>query len=100
MKSSQKALALSFIIAANMCLPSLAGTLDNAPFRIALPDADWKLDDSEPQQVGKDVFIAASFVNEKKELKSVVFTGQVKPFPKLDQICEGIRDSFSNPAVK
>ena len=101
MKSPQKALALSLIIAANMCLPLLAGTLDNAPFQIAPPDTDWKLDDSKSQQLGKDVFLAASLVNEKKELKSVVITGPIKPSAKaLDQICVGIRDSFTNPAVK
>jgi len=97
----QKTLAIRLIILATICSPALAGTLDNAPFRIAPPDADWKLDDSKTQPMGKDVFLAASLINEKSQLKSVVITGPVKPSAKaLDQICEGIRASFTNPAVK
>ena len=100
MKLPQRRLGLTFVIA-TICLPSLAGTLDNAPFQIVAPGADWKLDDSVRQELAKDVFIVASLINEKKELKSVVISCPVKPSASaLDEVCSGIRESFSNPIVK
>lgn len=101
MKRTFKVSALFIAMAATHCLPLLAGTLDTAPFKIAAPDADWKMDDSKSEEVGKDVVLIASLTHDKKEMKSVVLTGPVKPNPPvLSQLCAGIRDSFANPAVK
>jgi hypothetical protein len=87
-----------------MLIPSLlcAGTLDDAPFRVVVPDGGWQIDDSTAQPAGKDVFLAATISNTNTLLKSIVIeTVLKKPSDSsLDELCAGMRDSFSNPAVK
>src|SRR5262245_41915632 len=79
-----------------------AGTLDDAPFRVAAPSAEWQIDDSTAQPMGQDVFLVATISNTNKPLKSVVMKAVLKKLSasSLDELCAGIRDSFANPAVK
>jgi hypothetical protein len=79
-----------------------AGTLDDAPFRVVVPSADWQIEDSTAQPLGKDVFLAATISNTNTHLKSVVIKTLLakQTDSSLDELCAGIRDTFSNPAVK
>jgi hypothetical protein len=79
-----------------------AGTLDDAPFRVVVPDGGWQVEDSVAQPMGKDVFLAATISNTNTHLKSVVMKAVLKKASgsSLDELCAGIRDSFANPAVK
>jgi hypothetical protein len=101
MKPSRKILALMSFVAALSWMPAQAGTLDNAPFQLAAPSADWQLDDAFPQRLGGAMILAATLTNEKQHLKSMVVTGPVKLTPTaLDELCASLRNSFSNPIVK
>jgi len=95
---------LSLPVALVLVFPraSAAGTLDDAPFRIVVPSSEWRIDDSTPQPLGKDVFLAATISNTNALLKSVVTKTTLKntSASSLDELCAGIRDSFANPAVK
>ena len=79
-----------------------AGTLDDAPFRVVVPSIEWRIEDSVAQPMGKDVFLAATISNTNTLLKSVIIKTVLKRTSDsaLDELCAGIRDSFSNPAVK
>ena len=90
------------IAMATPCL-LVAGTLDDAPFRVVVPNNDWKLDDSTAQPMGKDVFLVATAINAKAGLKSVVIKAvnlKESPDSALEGLCAGMRDTLSNPAVK
>ena len=50
--------------------------------------------------MGTNVFLAATISNTNTLLKSVVVKAVLKKTSSLDEFCAGIRDSFSNPAVK
>lgn len=79
-----------------------AGTLDDAPFRIVVPKAGWKVEDSTAQPMGKGVFLVATISNTNTLLKSVVIktdSGKTTD-SSLEEFCAGIRSSFANPAVK
>jgi hypothetical protein len=80
----------------------VAGTLENAPFKISLPNNDWKLADSIAQEMGHNVFLVASITKTNSPLKSVIIktTLEGSPTSALDGLSAGIRDSFANPAVK
>ena len=82
--------------------PAIAGTLDDAPFRVVLPDDEWQIADTTAQPMGKDVYLAATISNPNSQLKSVVIKTVLKKTTdsSLDELCEGIRDSFANAAVK
>jgi hypothetical protein len=78
-----------------------AGTLENAPFQIVPPSPEWKLDDSTSQPLGKEAYLVASLSNKKASLNSVVCKGTVKISPTaLDEICAGMRKSFTSPSIK
>jgi hypothetical protein len=78
-----------------------AGTLDNAPFRVVLPDGNWKLDDSAAREMGKDVYLVASITGTNLQLKSVVIRADNDGKDSdLDETCAGMRDQLSTPAVK
>jgi hypothetical protein len=93
-----------FSVVAILLIPRLvfAGTLDDAPFRVVVPDSEWQIADSTAQSMGKDVFLAATISNTNTRLKSVVIKTALKKTTdsSLDELCAGIRDSFANPAVK
>lgn len=94
---------LVVIIAMAMPCLLVAGTLDDAPFRVVVPNSDWKLDDSTAQPMGKDVFLVATAINAKIGLKSVVIKAanlKESPDSALEGLCAGMRDTMSNPAVK
>ena len=79
----------------------VAGTLENAPFKISLPNNDWKLADSVAQEIGHNVSLVASITKTNSPLKSVIIkTLEESPATALDELSAGIRDSFANPAVK
>jgi hypothetical protein len=101
MKTSRFIFAL---LSAVLFVPHLvcAGTLDDAPFRVVVPSADWQIEDSTAQPMGKDVFLAATISNTNTLLKSVVIKTVLakQTDSSLDELCAGIRDTFSNPVVK
>ena len=78
------------------------GTLDGAPFRIVSTNADWKIDDSKVQPMGEGVSLVASLNNTSNLIKSVVIKSDLKgpSANALNELAAGMRDSFSNPAVK
>jgi hypothetical protein len=79
----------------------VAGTLEDAPFKISLPNNDWKLADSVAQEMGHNVSLVASITKTNSPLKSVIIkTLEKSPTTALDGLSAGIRDSFANPAVK
>lgn len=80
----------------------VAGTLEGAPFKISLPNNDWKLADSVAQEMGHNVFLVASITKTNSPLKSAIIktTLDGSPTSALDGLSAGIRDSFANPAVK
>ena len=78
------------------------GTLDDAPFRIVVPKAGWKVEDSTAQPMGKEVFLIATISNTNTLVKSVVIstvlgktTGST-----LEEFCSAIRSSLESPVVK
>ncbi len=81
---------------------TFAGTLDDAPFRVVVPNGDWKVDDSASQDFGKNVFLVATISKTNTLLKSAVVKGLIKKITKLslEEYASGIRDSMANPAVK
>jgi hypothetical protein len=96
--TATKIVLLSFLVVTL----ATAGTLDNAPFKIVLPSGSWKLNDSTAQDIGKNVFLVASITSTNTQSKSVIVkTILDKPTASsLDELSDGIRDSFSNPIVK
>jgi len=95
---------LTFLLAAIVAMlipgPLRAGTLDDAPFHIVVPDGGWQVADTAEHAVGKDVSVAAT-VSNTNGLRSVVIKAvlQNASDSSLDDLCAGIRDSFANPAV-
>ena len=101
MKNTSAKLSVAVaLIAASFSV--VAGTLDDAPFKISLPNNDWKLADSIAQEMGHNVFLVASITKTNSPLKSVIIktTLEGSPTSALDGLSAGIRDSFANPAVK
>lgn len=92
----------AFLCAA-LFLPRLvcAGTLDDAPFRVVLPSADWQMDDSTALPLGKNkkAFLAATISNTNTSVKSAVIKAPLDGEATLDGICIGMRHSFLNRGV-
>ena len=57
--------SVSLLVSRVLC----AGTLDDAPFRVVVPDNTWQLDDSTSHSMGKDVFLVATLTNKNSQLK-------------------------------
>jgi hypothetical protein len=100
-----KTLRLIFaILSAALFIPRLvcAGTLDDAPFKVVVPSGGWQVEDSTAQPMGKDVFLVATISNTNTLLKTVVIKTVLarQTDSSLDELCAGIRDTFSNPMVK
>jgi hypothetical protein len=93
---------LAVFILVMKAFTAVAGTLDSAPFRVVLPNESWKLNDSTAQNMGKDVYLVASITSTNTQSKSVVIKTDERSATSstLDELCAGIRDSFSNPALK
>jgi hypothetical protein len=102
MRPSRFIFTLSLIFALFSSRLLYAGTLDDAPFRIVVPNTGWQIQDSTAQPMGKDVFLAATISNTNTLLKSVVVKAVLakESDSSLEKLCAGIRDSFANPAVK
>lgn len=102
MKLARFTFTLSILLALLVPLLARAGTLDDAPFRIVVPSADWQVDGTTAKPMGKDTFLDATISNTKTPLKSVVMSAALKKpsASSLDELCAGIRDSLANPAVK
>ena len=90
--------SVSLLVSRVLC----AGTLDDAPFRVVVPDNTWQLDDSTSHSMGKDVFLVATITNKNSQLKSVVTKAILKKVSasSLEELSAGIRKSFANPIVK
>lgn len=93
---------LAFFILFAGVFTTVAGTLDDAPFRVVLPNQSWKLIDSTAQNMGKDVYLVASITSTNTQSKSVVVKTDERSVTSstLDELCAGMRDSFANPVVK
>ncbi len=102
MLSSRLPFILSVVV--TLLIPELAaaGTLDDAPFRVVVPNDKWQIEDATAQPMGKDVFLAATISHPDTQLKSVVIRAGLKKMTdsSLDNLCAGIRDSLANPVVK
>jgi hypothetical protein len=102
MTSPQFAALLSIVV--SLLVPRLvfAGTLDEAPFRVVVPDGEWQIADSTARPMGGEVFLVATISHTNTLLKSVVIKTVLKQTTDsgLDELCAGIRDSFANPAVQ
>jgi hypothetical protein len=90
------------VIASFISTPLLAGTLDDAPFRVVVPNQQWRVDDSTAQAMGQNVFLVATITNTNTQTKSVVIKAVMeKPSATaLDELSAGIRATFQSPAVK
>jgi hypothetical protein len=92
------ATALALTISA---MAGTAGTLENAPFQIALPDGSWTLHDSTAKDMGKNVYLVASITSTNTQSKSIIRSDIDPPSASaLDDLCDGMRDQFSDPSVK
>jgi len=93
---------LLILAAALISCAARAGTLDDAPFRVVLPDPAWRLEDSAAQPMGSGVAIVAAVTNSNALITSLVIKTDTPDHSgsALDQICAGITDSFANPSVK
>jgi hypothetical protein len=102
LNSNLSKLTALLILALSISTPLLAGTLDDAPFRVVVPNQEWRIDDSTAQPMGQNVFLAATITNTNTQTKSVIIKAVMeKPSATaLDELCAGIRSAFANPAVK
>jgi len=93
-----KIVLLSFLAATL----AAAGTLDDAPFRVVLPNNSWVLNDSTTQDMGKNVFLVASITSTNTQSKSVIIKAEIEnpSASSLDEFSAGIRGQLSNPIVK
>ena len=93
---------LSIVFAPLTPRPIFAGPLDDAPFRIVVPNSEWRRGNSTVQLMGGDVSVAAIISNTNKMLKSAVIKAVLKePLPSsLDNLCAGMRDIYTNSPVK
>jgi hypothetical protein len=96
---------LSLLIAATLALVQClarAGSLDDAPFTVNVPGPDWRTQDSAPQPMGQGITLAATVTNAKALLSSIILSIPITDHSDaaLAQVCQGITDSFANPAVK
>ena len=88
----------AFLCAA-LFLPRLlcAGTLDDAPFRVVLPNAGgWQILDSTAKPLGQGAFVAATITNASDSLRSLIITAPVEKQATLNGICVGLRQSLVN----
>ena len=92
---------LAILAVALIAGPLFAGTLDDAPFRVVLPNSDWKIDDSATQPMGDGVFLAATLGNAKESVKSVVIKIALDNASgsTLDKLCAGVLDALTDSAV-
>lgn len=95
---------LTFASALALLVPgqSIAGALDDAPFRLVVPSGEWQIDDSRSQPMGKDVFLVATISKTNALLRSVVIKAGLTnaSASSFEEFCAGIRDTFANPAVE
>ena len=93
---------LSLLVAFIMPQELLAGTLNDAPFRIIIPTTGWRLDDSKAQSIGGGAFLVATVSNTNTLLKSIVAKRVFKKVSEstLNEMCAGINDTFATPGVK
>src|SRR5258708_3211315 len=85
---------------------TLAGTLDDAPFRIVVPGSEWRISHPIIKLMGGDVSVAAVIINTNKILKTIVIKAVLKEqLPSsLDDLCAGMGEAMgelhTNLAVK
>ncbi len=96
------ALALAAVVLACSPLLARAGALDDAPFRVVVPDASWKVDAAAPKTMGQGVLLVATLSNPQARLKSFVLreTLQAPTNNALQELASGIRASFSKRKVQ
>jgi hypothetical protein len=80
---------------------TLAGTLDSTPFRLALPNSDWKLDDAKMQSVSNGVYLVAYAGNDKTQLRTVIIKTELEsgPASTLDGFATWIRTPLTNHQI-
>jgi hypothetical protein len=76
--------------------------LDDAPFRIVVPNHEWIVDDATAQPLGRDVFLVATITHTNTQAKSVIIKAIMErpSATALEDLSAGIRATFANPAVK
>jgi len=75
----------------------MAGALDDAPFRVVVPSAAWKVDAAAPKTMNHGVLLVATLSNPQARLKSIVLreTLQSPTNNALEELAGGIRSSLS-----
>jgi len=94
--TATKIVLLSFLAATL----AVAGTLDNAPFRVVLPSNSWKLSDSTAQNIETNVFLVASITSTNTQSKSLILKTILHTNSIPDEFFAGTRDTLSKLAVK
>jgi hypothetical protein len=79
-----------------------AGTLDDAPFRVIVPNSEWQIDDSKTQSMGSGTVLVATLINTNTGLKGVVLKMVLKKSggAALDDFWEGMREGVAEKALK
>jgi hypothetical protein len=93
---------LAAVVIAVAPLVARAGGLDDAPFRVKVPDGDWKVDAAAPKTMGQGVLLVATVSNPRTHLKSFVLRETLQPpsDKALEELGGGIRASFTKRNVK
>lgn len=94
---------LGIIFTTAAATTGLTGTLDDAPFRVVVPGANWKLDESVMRSKGDGVYLVGVLTNSQTGVwLRVAKTEFAESTAKaLNDVCTGVRDSFlSSPSVK
>jgi hypothetical protein len=99
-----KTLAFTLLTFATLVFPRQirAGTLDDAPFRIVVPNNEWQIEDSKAQPMGNGIVLLATLSNTNAGLKSAILKTafKTKSASSLDELCEGMREVLANPDLK
>jgi hypothetical protein len=76
------------------------GTLDGAPFRIALPNSEWVVDDSKAKDMGNKIKHLASITNTNSGTTIMVYATNIDTNNNaLSEVSSGFRDSISKPGI-
>lgn len=80
----------------------MAGTLDDAPFKLSSPGESWNLSDSKAQDLGRGVSLVAMLTKTNSTMKSVVVkaVSDGSFVMSLDQLVAGMHDSLADPRIK
>ena len=84
--------------------PLCAGTLDDAPFHIVVPNSDWEIMETAAQPADKRVFMAASIISTNtpnNRIASIAIKNILKEASAstLDDLCTGFREGLAGNQI-